>query len=113
MGKERPKGEARTGHFLAAEMELRVASTQREPDGKNSRVVGFLHGWMQEPGVHLSMLLSSPEASLPGRLSLPSQKRKSIFPINWRKTTGLSLIGPTWVTCPPMLMTGTRGLECS
>lgn len=67
---------------------------------KNARAVGFLHSWMQEPGIHLSTLPFSLQASLPGRLSLPSRKRKSIFPINWRKTTGLSLIGPAWVTCP-------------
>lgn len=45
MGKERPKGEARTGHFLAAEMELRVASTQREPDGKKFQG-GGLPAWL-------------------------------------------------------------------
>ena len=38
---------------------------------KNSRVVGFRHGLIQELGLHFFVVLSSLQASISGRLSLP------------------------------------------
>lgn len=53
------------GRFLAAETELKMPLTRK------TRILGFRRGWTQELGRHLSVLLSSLQASLPGMFSLP------------------------------------------
>lgn len=79
---------------------------------KNPRVVSFRHGWMQELGIHLSVLLSFLRASLPVMLSLLPWKRMSIFSIDWSKTLRVITDWPNMDHMPiPEPVAETRGLE--